>query len=423
MENTESSPAERGLSRRTIVQGAAWSVPVIAAAVATPLAAASVAEPTLTFVNGPYSVGTCASLGNVTIQATTDGSAPVAPGTLITVTLPAGLTWSDGSTGSRVLPADANGQVLLTGITATTAVGSPAITASTTGATASAPVTVTVQESLAVAWTSSGVGGNYPSVPANSTPLGAEYFLAPNGDLYYGNTVVQSGVVSATGYTNAINGAYTLNYATATGAGALAGGASNTYPNIPVGSEAIGAEYFLAPNGDLYYGNIVVSTGVTSATGYSNANNGAYTVNYVTSAGAVAVTESGAVNDYSSVPAGSVAVGAEYFLAPNGDLYLGNDVVATGVTSAEGYSNANNGAYTVNYVTANGGFALAGTSFNEYTDVPPGSVAIGAEYFLAPNGDLYVGNQLIASGVPSAVGYSNTNGGAYTVNYIQNPIC
>lgn len=32
-----------GLSRRTVVQGAAWALPVIAAAVATPLAAASVA--------------------------------------------------------------------------------------------------------------------------------------------------------------------------------------------------------------------------------------------------------------------------------------------------------------------------------------------------------------------------------------------
>ncbi|GAB3633880.1 hypothetical protein GCM10027421_32330 [Microbacterium shaanxiense] len=42
----EESRNGRGqLSRRTVVQGAAWSVPVIAAAVATPLAAASVSSP------------------------------------------------------------------------------------------------------------------------------------------------------------------------------------------------------------------------------------------------------------------------------------------------------------------------------------------------------------------------------------------
>ncbi|MDF2559440.1 MAG: hypothetical protein K0R99_886 [Microbacterium sp.] len=39
---TEEIQKNKGISRRTIVKGAAWSVPVIAAAVATPLAAASV---------------------------------------------------------------------------------------------------------------------------------------------------------------------------------------------------------------------------------------------------------------------------------------------------------------------------------------------------------------------------------------------
>ncbi|MFE6735643.1 hypothetical protein [Microbacterium sp. NPDC057650] len=49
-----------GVSRRAVVKGAAWSVPVVAAAVALPLAAASVAESTLAWgpSNGPLlSVG------------------------------------------------------------------------------------------------------------------------------------------------------------------------------------------------------------------------------------------------------------------------------------------------------------------------------------------------------------------------------
>ncbi|MGS0561276.1 hypothetical protein [Microbacterium aurugineum] len=41
---TEEIQKNKGVSRRTLVKGAAWSVPVIAAAVATPLAAASVAD-------------------------------------------------------------------------------------------------------------------------------------------------------------------------------------------------------------------------------------------------------------------------------------------------------------------------------------------------------------------------------------------
>lgn len=40
---TEDIQTKKGFSRRTVIKGAAWSVPVIAAAVATPLAAASTA--------------------------------------------------------------------------------------------------------------------------------------------------------------------------------------------------------------------------------------------------------------------------------------------------------------------------------------------------------------------------------------------
>lgn len=41
MKVNETPVSDRGLSRRTVIQGAAWSLPVIAAAVATPIAAAS----------------------------------------------------------------------------------------------------------------------------------------------------------------------------------------------------------------------------------------------------------------------------------------------------------------------------------------------------------------------------------------------
>ncbi|MGV2982226.1 hypothetical protein ACNPNP_00860 [Microbacterium sp. AGC85] len=66
----------KGLSRRTVVKGAAWSVPVIAAAVATPLAAASVTPATIAWgpsggqllsvalLNGAQSGG---SLANVNV--------------------------------------------------------------------------------------------------------------------------------------------------------------------------------------------------------------------------------------------------------------------------------------------------------------------------------------------------------------------
>ncbi|QPZ37470.1 hypothetical protein [Paramicrobacterium chengjingii] len=72
----------RGLSRRTMVKGAAWSVPVIAVAAATPAAAAS--EDTV--VNGFQVAGTCGLLGTLgagfTVAA---GDTEIPAGTQITI--------------------------------------------------------------------------------------------------------------------------------------------------------------------------------------------------------------------------------------------------------------------------------------------------------------------------------------------------
>ena len=68
----QENPRAVGVSRRTVVKGAAWSVPVVAVAVATPLAAASgPAAPAATF----WATGATVSVvsGNVT-NYTVEGS-------------------------------------------------------------------------------------------------------------------------------------------------------------------------------------------------------------------------------------------------------------------------------------------------------------------------------------------------------------
>lgn len=68
---------EKGISRRTLVKGAAWSVPVIAVAVSTPLAAASTAPVCERFHHydpknyGPYdSMGPQYNVATITVTAT-----------------------------------------------------------------------------------------------------------------------------------------------------------------------------------------------------------------------------------------------------------------------------------------------------------------------------------------------------------------
>lgn len=71
------------VGRRTVIKTAAWSVPVIAAAVATPFASASVAPAA---VNGLRVDGSCGLLGvlgpGFTVKA---GSTPIPAGTVITI--------------------------------------------------------------------------------------------------------------------------------------------------------------------------------------------------------------------------------------------------------------------------------------------------------------------------------------------------
>ncbi|MGP5699930.1 hypothetical protein ACTXPA_13505 [Glutamicibacter arilaitensis] len=74
-----------GFSRRTIVKGAAWSVPVVATAVAAPLAAASVNNATLAFTNSS------SSLLGLTLL---DGNGLITANVLVTV--PTELTLDNG---------------------------------------------------------------------------------------------------------------------------------------------------------------------------------------------------------------------------------------------------------------------------------------------------------------------------------------
>jgi hypothetical protein len=83
MRVTDNTTKNTHVSRRTLVKGAAWSVPIIAAAVATPLAAASVVDV------GAFALrGSCGVLGvlgpGFTLQA--GPSTPLPVGTTVTVT-------------------------------------------------------------------------------------------------------------------------------------------------------------------------------------------------------------------------------------------------------------------------------------------------------------------------------------------------
>jgi uncharacterized protein affecting Mg2+/Co2+ transport len=344
-----------GVQRRTIVAGAAWTIPVVATAIGAPLAAASGEAPTLAFTNGPFTVAACGTLKDVVLKATTDGTTVPPTGTLVTVTLPAGLTWSNGETGSRPFSTDANGEVVLSGVKAVATSGSRTITASSAVASASAPVAITAAGgAFIVNTTTLGSPTVRPTVPSGSTVVGQQSYLAPNGDLYYMGTLVASNVSSASAE-NTSAGVDYITYVSNGTAYIVNNQSLNTptvRPTVPSGSTVVGQQSYLAPNGDLYYMGTLVASNVSSA----SAENTSAGVDYITyvSNGTAYIVNNQSLNTPTvrpTVPSGSTVVGQQSYLAPNGDLYYMGTLVASNVFSASA-ENTSTGVDYVTYTTA-----------------------------------------------------------------------
>lgn len=140
-----------GVSRRTLVKGAVWSVPVIAVATSAPLAAAS---GELALAWGPVQdIVPCQSM-TATYVTLTNAGAPVA-GSVVQIFLPNGLKWSDtGVPGWRSFVTDAQGRVELGGTTAivSTGRGGDYVLFARTPGLADVPAALKVEVSTGAIW-------------------------------------------------------------------------------------------------------------------------------------------------------------------------------------------------------------------------------------------------------------------------------
>ena len=160
---TEEIQKNSGFSRRTVVKGAAWSVPVIAAAVATPLAAASNVEV------GAFALdGSCGVLGVLGPGFTLEASA--------TEALPVGTTITISGSGIANI-----GVFSVTGGTAAVNVLSPTSTqiVLTTAVPAGATIAFRTTLSISVAFTLNAVA----ALPTGFTGTGAKTAGAVNSTL------------------------------------------------------------------------------------------------------------------------------------------------------------------------------------------------------------------------------------------------
>jgi hypothetical protein len=364
--NTQfSSDVESETTESPARRGIARRTLIKSTAWSVPVIAAAVATPlaaastgTATLeFGGPYALSGCAVSQGVTVTATSDGTTPVA-GTPIVVSLPAGLNWADGTTGDKTVFTDANGQAVLPDIN-TSAVGATyTLTATGNGTTATGTVTTTDATTARVWRSSDGFMWNFTSVAAGAVAIGHDTYLTAGGDLYFGDQLVASGVSSA-----------------ATGLVGL--DASDPYVTF-------------------------VQNGVASSWSAASA----------------------AVSTFGAVPAGASVLGHATFLTSGGDLYYGNDLIASGVSSATtGLLGTQANLPHVTFVQ-NGeakSWSLETGITNTYAAVPAGAVSIGHATYLTSGGDLYYGNDLIASGVSSATtGLLGADANLPHVTFVQN---
>ncbi|PRB07504.1 hypothetical protein [Microbacterium sp. MYb64] len=442
MENyTEKSPESgaQGVKRRTVIKGAAWSVPVLAAAVATPAHAASTGGVVITPGSGPHFVGACSPAQHLTFTVTDSGNKPLS-GTQVSVALPAGWHWSDNTTGAKIFTSDPTGVVTVTGAVGGSTAGAATIvgTVLPSGPSAAVPVTVTGTIAREVHRDGSNpdmairdMGG----IPEGSTAIAWDVFLGPDGTLYTyhqdsGYSVVDTGVVdiAAHHYTqlapNPVREIDILTYLTSDGTGKTwtseGGGQLNgtvVQTGVPAGTKVVGWNSFLYPNGDLSITGTTVATGVTSAVVQHEVDSAGTVFDYatfVTSTGVHTGKKSGAgvwtaANNFATPTGDAKAIGWNFSLRPNGDLYYQNQLIAQNVTSAEGqHTTRNTGeADLVTYVQADGtgvsqAFGTGASKTTWVTNFGPDAKVVGWKGILTGSGNLYNGDELLDTQVVTA---------------------
>jgi len=347
------------------------------------------------------------------------------------VTLPTGLTFSDGST-TKPFTTDASGDITITGVIATDSAATGSISAVLGTVSATAVVTVT-NNGTAIIARNGAIYGALGPVSAGSVSVGGGYYLTSAGDLYLGTTLVDTGVSTATGEYVFINGNQTYNASYMKGGVvtvAVNGSVYGAVGPIPAGAVSVGGQYFLTPGGDLYYGTTLVDTGVSTASGeYLIQNSNQVFDAYYLKGGVATIARNGAVYaPLGAIPADAVSVGGGYYLTPGGDFYNGTTLVDTGVSSASGeYAVINSSQNYYGYYVKNGIATIArdGAIYGAVGAVPADAVSVGGGYYLTPGGDFYQNTTLVDSGVLTASGeYLIQNGNqVFDGYYLKDAVC
>ncbi|MGC0368705.1 hypothetical protein [Microbacterium sp. SLBN-111] len=402
---SRASAPDDGIARRTILAGAAWSIPVIATAATAPVAAASAAL-TLTFDKAVYTGTACSTITGAYVTVT-NGGVPVSNAP-ITVNLTGDYTFSDGTT-SFSGASDGTGRMNVAPVKVPNNGGTAGILAST-GSSASASTLSAV--SNGVSWCLPGTATPYvtPKVPTGSKVIGWNVRVSPANDLWVDQTNITATYGMAKVDPNNVITAFDNNTSrttfndTAGVSWCVDGtGAPIQTPNVPVGSKVIGYNVRVSPTNDLW----VDQTNITATYGMAKVdpdnaiadlyNNTAYTTFNDTTGASWLVTGTGTPYKTPKLPTGSRVIGWNARISPTNDLWVDQ----TNITAAHGMAKVDpdnafstlsgTGSYTTFNDTTGVSWCVVGTGTPYATPkVPTGSKVIGWNVRVSPANDLWV---------------------------------
>lgn len=257
------------LERRTLIQGAAWTVPAIVLATASP--ALAVSGTVLTFNASSFRGAGCDSISDATVIATASGVGVA--GVVVTLSLSGGYLYAGGGT-SYTGTTGSGGSLTIPTITVPAAGGNGTLTATSSGVSAAtAGLSSTARHSTNAMWTKSGTSSVAGVVTAdNARPLGYGYALTSTGVLYAGGTAITEAapILAAVPYTNRVDGTR-IDALRADGVVVVyAGSRGLTGYSATTSTKLLGNGYTLTGDTLFYQGSSLIASGVVNGRGYTN---------------------------------------------------------------------------------------------------------------------------------------------------------
>lgn len=342
-----------GVERRTLLAGAAWTVPAVAMAAAAPVVTAS-AVTNVSFSQSSYSGTACSAVNGVQVFATSGGNP--ATGVSITATLSDGYTFDDGTTAFTGVTGS-GGAVSLPPIKVPAIGGNGAVSATSSSQTASAGL-LAPAVATAARWVYASGSHSWAalsSIPQGSGPAWADIWLNPSHQIVHdNNTLWTSGSVGARSYgfpyVSADDLYWSQPFIKQDGSASALRFSNNTtsmlsFPGVPVGSVPTWDQIWLTPshtlvndNGALWVAN---ATNITSA-GYPRSTGAYWSQPLVRQDGTFAALRSSnnnvAMISLPSVPAGSVPAWDNIWLTPSKTLVKDDGSLwAAGATNVKSF--------------------------------------------------------------------------------------